>query len=170
MEPHASGPDETTYASRRRQLQMGLVVIGLYLLTFSVVLEPDYVTHTRPKPSAYLWQVVPFAILTAFMAVRAYRSRVVTTPSAIHVHRATSHEELAWADVRGFEVHRTPSGRFNSVVARTAAGRTVRIALFRAAKGGGRAPEAVEFAAQLESDRAARIAAGTASAAVARSA
>ena len=157
MEPRQTGPDELTYASRRRQLQVCLAVIGLYLVTFSVVFEPDYLTHTRPKPSAYLWQVVPFAVLTMIMAARAFRARIVTTPAALHLYRVTSHEELAWADVRGFEVHRSPSGRFASVVARLATGRTVRVALFRRDRKTGTSAEARRLADVLIEDRAERL-------------
>lgn len=158
MEPRETGPDEVTYVSKRRQIQVCLAIVGLYVATFSAVLEPDYVTHVRPKPSAYLWQVVPFALLTMVMAVRAFRARIVTTPSALHVYRVTSHEELAWADVRGFEVHRSPSGHFASVVARHATGRLTRVALFRVRrKDGGTSPEAKALADALGADRTDRI-------------
>ena len=159
MEPQQTGPDEITYVSRRRQVETGLFIVGLYLATFSVVLEPDYVTHTRPSPSAYLWQVIPFAGLTVYMAIRALKSRIVTTPRALHLHRVTLHEELAWADVRGFEVHRSASRYFASVVARLASGRTVRVALFRV-RGGKEADvpaEAQRLANLLSDDRAARL-------------
>jgi hypothetical protein len=157
VEPHQTGPNETTYASRRRQWLIALSVIGSFIATFGMVFEPDPVTHTLAKPSQYLWELVPVAVLTIVMAARCFRARVVTTATSLEVFRVTSQDVLPWSDVRGFEVHRTPSGRLAPVVARVASGRTVRLALFRVDRHTGGSPEAEQLAEQLRADRQTRL-------------
>jgi hypothetical protein len=157
VEPHQTGPDETTYASRRRQLLICLAVLAFFFSTFGMVFEPDPVTHTLAKPSQYLWELVPFAVLTLVMAARCFRARLVTTAASLQVWRVTSHEILPWSDVRGFEVHRSPSGRLAPLVARLASGRTVRLALFRVDRHTGHSSEAEQLAEQLRADRQARL-------------
>jgi hypothetical protein len=158
VEPRQTGPGETTYASRRRQVLICVAVLASFFATFGMVFEPDPVTHTKALPSQYLWELVPFAVLTLVMAARCFRARLVTTPNGLHIYRVTSDEELPWSDIRGFEVHRSPSGRLSPVVARVASGRTVRLALFRTDRETGTAPDAEQLAERLRADRAARLA------------
>jgi hypothetical protein len=132
-------------------------VVGSFVATFGVVFEPDPVTHTLAKPSQYLWELVPVAVLTLVLALRCFKARIVTTAATVEVYRVTSHEILPWSDVRGFEVHRSPSGRLAPLVARLESGRTVRMALFRVDRHTGRSSEAERLAEQLRADRQIRL-------------
>src|SRR5207237_9905099 len=87
--PAATG--EREYRSRRRQLLLAASLVAAYVATFSVVLEPDPVSHVKPVPSKYLWQAIPFAILTAVLIWRAFRARTVSPPDGLHGHRVLSH-------------------------------------------------------------------------------
>src|SRR2546423_1684953 len=106
------------YRSRPRQLLIAASILGLYIATFSIVLEPDPVTHTKVPAATYMWQVIPFALLTLVLGWRAFRVRLVSTPEGLGVQRVVSREFLPWSTIRDFEVHESPSGRIVTVVAR----------------------------------------------------
>ena len=156
---------QRVYRSRQRQLLLAASIVALYIATFSVVLEPDPVSHTMIHFGTYVWQLVPFAILTAFFGWRAFKVRVVTTPDGLGIQRVASREFLPWSTVRGFEVHPTPSGRLVTVVVRRTNGRIVKLKTFWVRSDGMAEAEAMRVA--LETDRAARIGAGTAAGALA---
>src|SRR3954454_24477614 len=120
--------DERVYRSKQRQLLIAASIVALYVATFSVVLEPDPVSHTKVDPSKYLWQVIPFALLTIFLGWRAMQVRLVSTTDGLAVHRVASREFLPWSTITGFEIHESPTGWMASVVARRTNGRTVRLA------------------------------------------
>ena len=148
---------EREYRSRQRQLLIAASILGLYIATFSVVLEPDPATGIKVPASTYIWQLIPFALLTVFFGWRALQVRLVTTPDGIKVYRVVSREFLPWSTIRGFEVHESPSGRVVSVVARRTDRRTVRLKNFYAGKTG-RTDEADALRAELEADRTDRTA------------
>jgi hypothetical protein len=146
---------EREYRSRQRQLLIAASIVALYVATFSVILEPDPVTHTKVHAGTYIWQVVPFALLTAFFGWRAFKVRLVTAPGGIKVYRVASREYLPWSTIRGFEIHDSTSGRIVAVVARRTNGRTVRLKSFWVGKAG-HSDEAGALKAALEADQAAR--------------
>ena len=148
---------EREYRSRQRQLLIAASIVGLYIATFSVVLEPDPATGIKIPATTYVWQLVPFALLTAFFGWRAMRVRLVTAPGGIKVYRVASREFLPWSTIRGFEIHESDTGRIVAVVARRTNGRSVKLKSFWVGKQG-RSDEADELRAALESDRAARTA------------
>ena len=151
--------DQRVYRSRQRQLLTAASILAAYVATFSVVLEPDPVSHTKVHPGNYLWQVIPFAILTLVLGWRAMRIRLVSTRDGLAVHRVATREFLPWSTITGFEVHESPTGRVASVVARRTNGRTVRLANFWAGKAGAAGvtpPAADALRSELESDLAHR--------------
>ena len=153
-------PDNTRiYRNRRRQVGLAAAVLGLFLVSVSVLAEPDPVTHTRARPEDYLWEVVPIAVLVLVLAGRALRTRIETNGQGLRVVRVTSSERVPWARVRGFEIHRTPTGRVATVVARLQDERLLRLWSFPVRRGTN--PEAGELAATLEAERNGRIGTGT---------
>jgi hypothetical protein len=150
--------DRRTYRSRRRQALISASIVALYAATFSIIFEPDPVTHLKPLPGDYLWQVVPFGIFTAVLAIRAFQVRLVTTPIGLTAYRVVGHESMPWAVVEGFERHTSPTGRTVAVVMRHSNGRSLRLMSFWLRKeDGGRSPRAEALLAELEADRTARV-------------
>jgi hypothetical protein len=119
-----------TYLIRRRQLWFAVGVVVAFVVSASVILEPDPASGVVAKPSDYLWILIPSALLTAGLTVRAARTRVETTQVGVVMHHVLSRETLPWSAVDHFEVHPTPSGRGSQVLARTTVGRLVRIRTF----------------------------------------
>jgi len=151
--------DQKVYRSRQRQLLIAASILAAYLATFSVLLEPDPVSHTKVGAGKYLWQVIPFALLTVVLGWRALKVRLVSSRDGLAAHRVATREFLPWSTVSGFEIHESPTGRVASVVARRTNGRTVRLVNFWAGKAGanGVVPPAAEaLRAELEADMAAR--------------
>ena len=144
--------DQRIYRSRQRQLLVAGSILAAYLATFSVILQPDPVSDTKIAAGHYLWQVIPFAVLTLVLGWRAMNVRLVSTADGLQVHRVASREFLPWATVRGFEVHESPTGRIVSVVARRTNRRTVRLANYLV--GNRAAAEALR--SDLEADLTAR--------------
>jgi hypothetical protein len=158
MLPHANDDGTTVYRSgRRRALVAGSVVVA-FLALFSITQEADPTTHVRPRPSEYLWQIVPFALLTLALAARALRTRLVATDNGLHVYRVTSHEFVPWQSVRAFEVHPSPTGRLTRVVARLEGDRLFRLGVFLVRRrDGGRSPGADRLAAALRGEMEERL-------------
>jgi hypothetical protein len=152
--------DERIYRSKQRQLLIAASILAAYIATFSVVLEPDPVSHTKVDPSKYLWQVIPFAFLTMFLGWRAMRVRLVSTADGLAVHRVASREFLPWSTITGFEIHESSTGWMASVVARRINGRTVRLANYwvgRRRASSGDPPAAVALRIELADDLATRL-------------
>src|SRR3954469_16758791 len=84
--------DQRVYRSRQRQLLIAAAIVAAYVATFSVVLEPDPVSHTKVPAAKYLWQLIPFAFLTAFLGWRALKVRIVSTGAGLAVHRVVARE------------------------------------------------------------------------------
>jgi hypothetical protein len=149
--------DERVYRSKQRQLLIAASIVALYVATFSVVLEPDPVSHTKVDPSKYLWQVIPFAVLAIVLGWRAMQVRLVSTADGLAVHRVASREFLPWSTISGFEVHPSSTGWMSAVVARRTNGRTVRLTNFWAGRSHEDPPAALALRADLEADLAGRL-------------
>jgi hypothetical protein len=119
--------DRRTYATRGRRLLLAGSLIAIYLVSFSVILEPDPETGLRPVPSDYVWVVVPAAILIGVLVWRSLKVRVVTDAGGLDVIRVVGHETVPWRDVRAFAVHPTPGRQGYFVVARLHNERLVKI-------------------------------------------
>ncbi|MDQ6615921.1 MAG: PH domain-containing protein [Actinomycetota bacterium] len=113
-----SGSDRRVYARRPRQLLIAGSLLGIFLATLSMVLEPDPSTGIKPLPGDYLWVVIPGAIMLAVLVRRAFRARIQTDAGGVELVRVAGHERLPWSDIRGFEVHPTPSRQGFAVRAR----------------------------------------------------
>ncbi|MDP9072763.1 MAG: hypothetical protein M3N98_01085 [Actinomycetota bacterium] len=110
--------EQRVYASRRRQLLLVASLVGIFVASLSVVIEPDPSTGLKPGPGDYLWVVIPGTILVAVLVWRAFKSRIVTDGRGIDLVRVVGHEFLPWSRVRHFEVHPTPSRAGVAVMAR----------------------------------------------------
>ena len=151
--------DQKVYRSRKRQLLIAASILAAYVATFSVILEPDPVSHTKVGPGKYLWQLIPFAVLTVVLGWRALQVRLVSSRDGLAVHRVASREFLPWSTVSGFEIHESSTGRIASVVARRTNGRSVRLVNFWAGKAGAAGvapPAAATLQAELEADLVSR--------------
>ncbi len=122
--------DISVYRLPRRQLFFAAGVVVAFCISASIIFEPDPSTGVLAKPSDYLWVLIPSAILALYMTIRAYRTRVETSPDGITMFHVMNREEVPWTEIVGFEVHPTPSRRGSSVLARTTLGRLVRVRTF----------------------------------------
>lgn len=165
MTPTVDG-ERRSYATQGRRLLLAGSLVAIYLISFSVILEPDPDTGLKPVPSDYVWVVVPAGILIAVLAWRAMKARVLTDPRGVDIIRVVGHEAVAWPDLRGFEVHPTPGRQGYAVVARLDNERLVKVwteIVVRpirdrpAAKAVAR-ERAAAIAGLLETDRAERVA------------
>jgi hypothetical protein len=100
---------QRVYVSRRRQLLLSAGLLGIFLATLSLVLEPDPETGIKPLPGDYLWVVIPGTIVLLVLLWRAAKARIETDGGGIDLFRVAGHEYVPWSDIRGFEVHPTPS-------------------------------------------------------------
>jgi hypothetical protein len=159
--------DRRRYATRARRLLLAGSLVALYLVSLSVILEPDPATGLRPVPNDYLWVVVPAAFLIAALVWRSLKVQVVTDQRGLDVIRVVGHEAVPWPDLRGFEVHPTPGRQGFTVVARLHNERLVKVwteivvrpVTARAAAKVVAKARAVAIADLLETDRAERGAA-----------
>jgi hypothetical protein len=119
--------DRRSYATRARQLLLAGSLVALYLVSLTVIFEPDPATGLRPVASDYVWVVVPAAVLIAVLAWRSLKVRVVTDPGGLDVIRVVGHETVPWPDLRGFEVHPTPGRQGYVVLARLHNERLVKV-------------------------------------------
>jgi hypothetical protein len=143
------------YADRRQQRQLAGSLIVAYLVSMSVVVERDPTSGLVPKPSDYLWVVIPGTVLVAVFVARAWRVRLETTPSQLVIHRVAGRETLPWADISRFEVVPTPSRRGFSVAVRMRDERLLRIRSFVPLRRSGRPRQAAaarSLADALEAD------------------
>jgi hypothetical protein len=161
--------ERRSYATRARRLLLAGSLVAIYLVSLSVILEPDPDTGLTPVPSDYIWVVVPAAVLIAALVWRALKIRVTTDPGGLDVIRVVGHEAVPWRDLRGFEVHPTPGRQGFAVLARLHNERLVKVwteIVVRpirdrsAAKAVSR-DRAVAIAGLLEADRAERVALGS---------
>ncbi|HSS08790.1 MAG TPA: hypothetical protein VLL25_02830, partial [Acidimicrobiales bacterium] len=106
------------YASRRRQLLLAGSLVAIFVVSLSVILEPDPDTGLTPVPGDYLWVVIPGAILIAVLAWRSLKASVVTDEGGVDIVRVVGHERIPWRTVRRFEVHPTPGKQGYAVLAR----------------------------------------------------
>jgi hypothetical protein len=116
--PTAEG-DRRVYVSPNRRWLLAGSLVALFVGGSSLIFEKDPSTGLKPGPDDYLWVVIPFAILTAVLAWRAFKVRVVTDPNGIDVVRVVGHERVPWKRLRRFEVHPTPGRQGSVVLART---------------------------------------------------
>lgn len=107
--------DVHIYSRRSRQWLLAGSVIAVLLVSLSVILEKDPETGVRPVPGDYLWVVIPGVLLMLFLAWRALRVHVTTDAAGVQIIRTLGREQVAWPDIRRFEVHPTP-GRQGYVV------------------------------------------------------
>jgi hypothetical protein len=103
------------YASRRRQWLLAGGLLGVFLATLSLVLEPDPSTGQKPLPGDYLWVVIPGLLVLAVLVWRAFKARVETDTGGVGLYRVVGHDYFPWSDIRGFEVLPTPSRQGFSV-------------------------------------------------------
>jgi hypothetical protein len=115
------------YATRSRRLLLAASLIAIYLISLSVILEPDPDTGLKPVPSDYIWVVVPAGILIAVLIWRSLKAQVLTDPHGVDIIRVVGHEVVAWPDLRRFEVHPTPGRQGYAVVARLGNERLVKV-------------------------------------------
>jgi hypothetical protein len=115
------------YATRSRRLLLAASLIAIYLISLSVILEPDPDTGLKPVPSDYIWVVVPAGILIAVLIWRSLKAQVLTDPHGVDIIRVVGHEAVAWPDLRRFEVHPTPGRQGYAVVARLRNERLVKV-------------------------------------------
>jgi hypothetical protein len=106
------------YANRRRQWLYVFGLVAVFLCTLSLVFEPDPDTGLKPMPGDYLWVVIPGTILVAVLVWRAMKARIETDDRGVTVVRTVGHEFIPWSDVRGFEVHPSPSRQGSAVLVR----------------------------------------------------
>ncbi|HEX3541634.1 MAG TPA: hypothetical protein VHT75_14470 [Acidimicrobiales bacterium] len=112
-------PGETcVYVNRRRQWLYVIGIVGVYLSTVGMVFEKDPSTGIKPLPGDYLWVVIPGTIMVAVLAWRALKARIETDNRGIRVVRTVGQEFIPWSDIRGFEVHPTPSRQGSAVLVR----------------------------------------------------
>jgi hypothetical protein len=166
MAPIVDG-ERRIYTNRARQRLVASSLIALYLVSLSLIFEPDPTTGLKPLPSDYVWIVVPGGILIAVLAWRTRKARLVTDRSGIDIIRVVGHEMIPWREMRRFEVHPTPGRQGYGVVARLGDERLVNVSTEiavrplrdrQAAKATARQRAGV-IVAQLEADRAERTAA-----------
>jgi hypothetical protein len=119
--------DRRSYATRSRQLLLAGSLVALYLVSSTIIFEPDPATGLRPVASDYVWVVVPAAILIAVLAWRSLHVRVVTDSAGLDIIRVVGHETVPWRELRGFEVHPTPGHQGYAVVARLHNERLVKV-------------------------------------------
>jgi hypothetical protein len=151
--------DVSVYRIPRRQAFFAVGVVVAFVVSASIIFEPDPSTGVLSKPSDYLWVLIPSALLALYLTVRAHRTRVETNPAGITMFHVMNSEHVPWAEVVGFEVHPTPSRRGSTVLARTTLGRLVRVRTFMGVRGGtDHRALATELRDQLEADRDRRIA------------
>jgi len=124
--PTADG-DRRSYATRARRLLLAASLVTLYLVSLTLLFEPDPDTGLKPLPSDYVWVVVPAAVLIAVLTWRSLKVRVTTDPIGLDVIRVLGHEAVSWREMRGFEVHPTPGRQGHAVVARLDNGRLVKV-------------------------------------------
>lgn len=160
--------DRRIYINRGRQWLIGGSILGIYLATLSQVFEPDPSTGIKPLPGDYLWVVIPGTIALFVLLWRTMKSRVETDPHGMTMIRAAGRERVLWSDVRGFEVHPSPSRAGFSVRLRRRDESliTVRNEInLRPLRDRDEArrrarPRAVAFREQLEADRRSRLTTG----------
>jgi hypothetical protein len=111
--------DRRVYVSSNRRWLLAGSLVALFVGGASLIFEKDPSTGLKPGPNDYLWIVVPFAILIAVLARRAFKVQVVTDPKGIDVVRVIGHERVPWKRLRRFEVHPTPGRQGSVVLART---------------------------------------------------
>jgi hypothetical protein len=155
-----AAPDQLPrlYRNRRHQWLVASALIGITLVSLGVILEPDPETGVRPLPSDYLWVVVPALVVVGYLIWRAFQSRIVTTTDGIEVVRTVGREAIAWSDIRGVEVHPSPSRWGFEVSVRVQDQRCVRVRAEHPARRGAEAKEAARQRAEalaraLEADR-----------------
>jgi hypothetical protein len=145
------------YRIPRRQAFFAVGVVFAFLVCASLIFEPDPASGVVSKPSDYIWPLISSALLTVFLAWRAWRTRVETTPTGVVVHHVLSRETIPWDTIDHFEVHPTPSRRGSAVLARTTLGRLTRIRTWVAVRRGtDHRSAALTFRDALEADRQAR--------------
>lgn len=160
--------DRRIYLNRRRQLLIGGSILGIYLATLSQIFEPDPTTGMKPLPGDYLWVVIPGTIALFVLLWRTMKSRVESDERGVTMIRAAGRERVPWTDVRGFEVHPSPSraGFAVRLRRRDESLITVRNEInLRPLRDRDEArrrarPRAVAFCDQLEADRRSRLATG----------
>jgi hypothetical protein len=151
--------DICVYRIRRRQTFFTVAVVVSFAICASIVFEPDPSTGVLSKPSDYLWVLIPSAFLAAYMAWRAWRTRVETSPDGLTMHHEMNRQFVPWTEIVGFEVHPTPSGRGSTVLARTTLGRLERVRTFMAVRPTtDHRARATAFRDELEADRERRAA------------
>jgi hypothetical protein len=116
-EPLVEG-NRRIYINRGRQLLIAGSMLGIFLATLTQVFEPDPATGMKPLPGDYLWVVIPGSIALVVLMRRAMKSRIETDDRGVELFRVAAHESLPWSDIRGFEVHPTPSRQGIAVRAR----------------------------------------------------
>lgn len=119
--------DRRVYVSRSRQLLLSGSLIALYVVSLSLLFEPDPETGLKPLPSDYLWIIVPAGFLIVFLAWKALRTQIVTDPARVDLVRVVGHEAIGWRQLRRFEVHRTPGKQGYAVVVRMRDERVVKV-------------------------------------------
>jgi hypothetical protein len=119
--------DRRSYATLARRLLLAGSLVLIYLVSLSVILEPDPDTGLRPVPNDYIWVVVPAGFLIAALVWRSLKARLVTDKRGLDVIRVVGHETVPWRDLRGFEVHPTPGRQGYTVVARLHNERLVKV-------------------------------------------
>ena len=110
--------DVHIYANRRRQWLYVLGIVAVYLSTVGMVFEKDPSTGIKPLPGDYLWVVIPGTIMVAVLVWRARKARIETDDRGVRVVRTVGQEFIPWSDIRGFEVHPTPSQQGSAVLVR----------------------------------------------------
>ena len=151
------------YRNRRHQWLVAAALVGITLVSLGVILEPDPETGLRPLPSDYLWVVIPALAMIAYLIWRAFQTRIVTSPHGIEVVRTVGRDAVPWAQVRGFEVHPSPSRWGFEVAIRLQDGRCLRVCAEHPARRGPDAKAAARRRAEalaqaMEHDRRAQSA------------
>jgi hypothetical protein len=144
------------YRSRKRQWLIAAGMLGLFVLLWSQTQQPDYETHVKPAFSRYIWELLPFLVLSIVMAIRAFRVRTVTTADGIHLYRVLAHEYYPWSAIAGVELHPSPSGKIATIKLRRTDRRTVKVSNFWTGKSH-RSEAAEQLAVQLRNDYEARL-------------
>ncbi len=147
-----SDPGVTTHRIRSARIGTVLALVGVFLATFSLLFDPVYTVHQTSPVSDDAWVVVPAVLLLLALAWRAMRARIELSQTGMRIVRATTSDEVEWADLRRFEVRPTPNRWGWRVLARRGDDDLVAVATVpgRAHKA---RHEAETLAAALEADR-----------------
>lgn len=149
----------TTYRIRSARIGTVLALVGVFLATFSLLFDPVYTVHQTSPVSDDAWVVVPAVLLLLALAWRAMRAHIDVTETGIRVVRTTTGDEVAWTDLRRFEVRPTPNKWGWRVLARRSDEDLVAVATVPGRTDKAR-HEAETLAAALEADRQ-RLSAGS---------